>query len=426
MGDVSLALDFLTSQSTEGLILLFWFTLILEIPRYACGFVAFGVAAAPARRRLARCARLPLAIQPSVSVVVVGHNEAGALERCLRSLREQTLPPAEVVVISDGSSDAMAACASRLVRQGLVRHALASDLRGGKSAGLNLALRSCGGQIIVNVDCDCSYDRFALENIVAPFADAAVGAVCGEIAPRNGAASIIARVQEIEYLVSLSVGRRLAAGLDQVSCVSGAFGAFRRTALEQVGGCDVGGGEDLDLTLRLRAAGWRVAFAPDATCYTDVPVSLWALIKQRLRWERDAIRLRCRKHGRTLLLSGRGGTLMEALHQWDFLVFELGATAVFPIYLGWLFATYGSLTLPVLMAMELALLVLDAAMLSAAALIVPRAVPVRTLLYLPARTICSGWAMRSVRLLAFLQEWLLFSSRHDNYVPAKVRLIRKW
>jgi GT2 family glycosyltransferase len=48
---------------------------------------------------------------------------------------------------------------------------------------------------------------------------------------------------------------------------SGAAGAFRREALEAVGGFDEMiflYGEDLDLVLRLRAAGWEAALAPDA------------------------------------------------------------------------------------------------------------------------------------------------------------------
>ncbi len=426
MIDVDLALDFLMSQSTEGLVHLFWFTLSLEIPRYACGFLALGLAAAAAERRVARAGHMPLAVCPTVSVVVVGHNEANALERCLRSLREQTLCPTEVIVVSDGSSDGMAVLATRLVCQGLAQHALATDLRGGKSSGFNLALRACRGDVVVNVDCDCSYDRFALENIVAPFVDPDVGAVSGDIAPRNGAMSLIARLQEIEYLLSISVGRRVAAGLNQVSCISGAFGAYRRVAVEQVGGCDAGGGEDLDITLRLRAAGWRVAFAPAAACYTDVPTSLWVLVRQRLRWERDAIRLRCRKHRHSLMASRRHRRFAEAIHQWDFLVFELGATAVFPLYLAWLFSQYGALALPVLMAMQSGLLLLDTAVLALAALIVPRPVALSALLYMPGYSVYSGWVMRPVRLLAFVHEWFLFGSRHDNYVPAKVRLIRKW
>ena len=43
MREVALALDFLASQSTEGLVRLFWFTITLEIPRYICGFIALGI-----------------------------------------------------------------------------------------------------------------------------------------------------------------------------------------------------------------------------------------------------------------------------------------------------------------------------------------------------------------------------------------------
>jgi cellulose synthase/poly-beta-1,6-N-acetylglucosamine synthase-like glycosyltransferase len=422
----SISLDFLGSQSPEGLVLLFWYTIFLEIPRYACGFAALGVGAASAERRAAKGGHTSLAVRPTVSVIVVGHNEAGSLERCLRSLREQTLAPSQVVVVSDGSSDGMPALAASLARRGLVQHAIATDLRSGKSAGFNLALGACTGDIVVNVDCDCSYDRFALESIVAPFADPRTGAVSGDIAARNGYASLTARLQEIEYLVSISVGRRVATGLNQVSCISGAFGAFRRTALERAGGADVGGGEDLDLTLRLRAAGWRIAFAPDAVCYTDVPPRLGQLVRQRLRWERDAIRLRLRKHRRSLAMPGHRGAFAEAAHQWDFLVFELAATAVFPVYLAWLFALYGGMALPILVAMQAGLLLLDTAVLALAGLTVPRGVPLGSLLYLPAYSVYTGWVMRPVRLLAFVQEWFLFLSRNDNYVPAKARLIRKW
>jgi cellulose synthase/poly-beta-1,6-N-acetylglucosamine synthase-like glycosyltransferase len=426
MSDVGLSLDFLSSQSAEGLILLFWFTLCLEIPRYLCGFAALGLAAASAEGQVARAGYTPLVVQPSVSVIVVGHNEADALERCLLSLREQNMRPSEVVVVSDGSTDGMGALATGMVRRGLAQHALATDLRSGKSAGFNLALRTCRGDIIVVVDCDCSYDRFALENIVAPFADARVGAVSGDLTPRNGHMSLIARLQAIEYLLSISVGRRVASGLNQVSCISGAFGAYRRTAVEDVGGYDVGGGEDLDLTLRLRNARWGVAFAPSATCHTDVPVRLWILVRQRLRWERDALRLRCRKHRRTLMLSGRPGGFAGAVNQCDYLVFELGATLAFPIYLAWLVSFYGALALPVLVAMQFGLLLLDTVGLALSALVVPRSVSLSTLLYLPGYALYAGYVTRTIRLLAFVHEIFLFGSRNDNFVPDKVRSIRKW
>jgi cellulose synthase/poly-beta-1,6-N-acetylglucosamine synthase-like glycosyltransferase len=176
----------------------------------------------------------------------------------------------------------------------------------------------------------------------------------------------------------------------------------------------------------MRAAGWRVTFASDATCYTDVPANLWALIRQRLRWERDAIRLRLRKHRGIVLASSPSRRFINAVHQWDFLVFELGASVAFPFYLVLLFSLYGSLAAPILVAVQCGLLLIDTAMLALAALIVPRMEPLSCLAYIPGFTIYSGWIMRPIRLLAFVQEWFLFGSRHDNYVPAKVRLIRKW
>ncbi|HJZ43039.1 MAG TPA: glycosyltransferase, partial [Hyphomicrobiaceae bacterium] len=332
----------------------------------------------------------------------------------------------EIVVVSDGSSDGMAKLAAQMAREGLIDRALATDLRSGKSAAINLAAAASSGDIIVIVDCDCSYDRSAIASIVAPFSDPAVGGVAGDLIPRNADASLVARFQAIEYLLSISVGKRIGAAIDQVCCISGAFGAFRRQALIEVGGYDVGGGEDLDLTIRIRAAGWKVVFADEAICYTDVPVRLWTLVRQRLRWERDAIRLRYRKF--LGLMDARSGRfrLPELFHQWEFLIVNVAATVVFPVYTVWLFAQYGEFALPILVAMQLGLLLLDFLTLALAALITDRPVFLRNSPYMPGYSVFSTFIMRAVRLWAYVEEWLLFASVRDDYVPHKVRSIRKW
>jgi cellulose synthase/poly-beta-1,6-N-acetylglucosamine synthase-like glycosyltransferase len=363
---------------------------------------------------------------PRVSVIVVGHNEVDSLEACVRSLREQSLEGFEIVIVSDGSTDGMARLANRLVRQGFADHALSTDLRGGKSSGLNLAVRAARGDIIVNVDCDCSYDRFAIANIIAPLSDPAVGAVTGDIIPRNSHASLIARFQEIEYLMTISVGKRVGNALDQIVCVSGAFGAFRRKALNQVGGLDVGGGEDLDLTLRLRQAGWRTEFAENATCYTDVPAKAWPFIRQRFRWERDSIWLRYRKHLRLMDPRSERFRLSEAFHQWDFLLFSVAGAVIFPCYIVWLFLSYGEMALPILVAMQLGLLAADTAVLAIAAGVTGRPVFIRNLPYLLGYSVFTTYLMRTVRLLAYVEEWFLSGSRRDNYVPLRVRSTRPW
>jgi cellulose synthase/poly-beta-1,6-N-acetylglucosamine synthase-like glycosyltransferase len=419
--DLALSLEFLTQQSRESVIHIFWYTLIFDLPRYGLAFCAEALSGLRKRDPASAIA----VKRPTVSVTVAGHNEADSIERCVRSLREQSLNDFQLVIVSDGSTDGTGAVMSRLVREGLADCALSTELRGGKSAGVNLAFRYCTGDILINVDCDCSFDRYAIERTVAMFSDPTLGAVCGDIQPRNGDASLTARFQEIEYMMTIAVGKRAAASIEQVVCASGAFGAFRRVAVDQVNGLDVGGGEDLDLTIRLRKMGWRIGFAADAVCYTDVPTVLWTFVRQRLRWERDAIWIRYRKHF-NLMTGGRGFRPAEAFHQWDFFAYSVLATAIFPFYILWLFASFGAFAVPVLVAMQLGLFLLDMTTLALADVILRRGAFARNIVYLFGYSVFNAYFMRIVRLIAYVQEWCFRGSRGDNYVPLKVRLIRHW
>src|SRR6516162_11025468 len=427
MSEFDLGVSFLLSQSGASMIALFWYTILFEIPRYGIPFLAAAlgqlsfaniVAGSTVKQRR-------LGIMPKVSVVVVGHNEADSLETCVRSLREQSFDQFEIIIVSDGSSDATGAIAARLVGEGLASRSFTLDLRGGKTSGVNLAISACRGDIIINVDCDCTYDRFAIEQLLEAFDDPVVGGACGDVRPRNGDTSLVARFQEIEYLMTISVGKIIVNAFDQVTCLSGAFSGFRREALEMVGAFDVGGGEDFDITLRLRARGWRIAFAPTAVCYTDVPVTLGALVRQRLRWERDAIRLRYRKHRAAMFPNDRF-ILAEAIHQWEFLLFNVLGAFAFLLYIIWLFVTYGDMAVTVLIAMQLGLLLLDSTMLALGAFITGRPAFWRNLVYVLGFSLFMSYVMRLVRLLAYLEEWLLFGSVRDNFLPHKVRAVRKW
>lgn len=224
-------LTYLLSQGGESLFRLFWFVIVFEIPRYLLGFLSVAALAFTMRRSKGGGigdARL--------AAVIAGHNEEDSIARCVYSLREQSRPPDEIIVISDGSTDRMPAKLRTLQRRGLIEEAHCTQLRGGKSAAVNLALKRVKGNFVVNVDCDCTFDRNALKEVVRPFADPTIGAVAGNIVVRNPHASLIASFQAIEYLISISQGKQAANLTDQMTCVSGAFGAFRRSAIEHVGG----------------------------------------------------------------------------------------------------------------------------------------------------------------------------------------------
>ena len=414
------AFNYLASQSHASLFSLFWFVLIFEIPRYMLGFISV----AALSFRSARAPRESIDVG-RVSVVIAGHNEADSIERCVVSLREQSRPPDEFIVVSDGSTDRMPAKLSELQSRGLIQEAHCTKMRAGKSAGFNLGAGRATGNIIINVDADCTFDRHAIRDIIAPFADPQMGGVAGNIIVRNPKASVITSCQAIEYMISISQGKQSANLMEQMTCVSGAFGAFRRVALERVGGLDAGGGEDLDVTLKLRTAGWRAVFAPDAICYTEVPTTLEALTRQRFRWERDAVRLRYRKHSALLNPFSSRFDVIELLHELDFLIFNIFAAFIFPFYLVWLFVTYGELTPIILMAAQVGMWGLDLVTFLMAAWLTPKANAFALIPYLPAYSPFYGFLMRFVRLAAYLQEWVFKASYRDPYVPQKVHLVRK-
>jgi cellulose synthase/poly-beta-1,6-N-acetylglucosamine synthase-like glycosyltransferase len=213
---------------------------------------------------------------------------------------------------------------------------------------------------------------------------------------------------------------------NQVTCVSGAFGAFRREAWTYVGGMDASSGEDFDITMRLRIAGGKIAFARKAICYTDAPETLMALARQRNRWERDAFWIRFRKFRRTLTPPRKNIRWQETIHQLDFFVFNVACAAVFPIYIFQLFMHYGSFTFFILLAAGLGLYVLDGLSFVFAAWITGKPEYWKLAPFLVVYGPFHSYVMRFIRLWAYLDEWIFSRSREDDYIPEKVRAWSAW
>ena len=232
---------------------------------------------------------------PSVSLVIAGLNEGDTIGQTLASIWG-TYPRMEIIVVDDGSSDPMTEISQEFARHHAGVLVLTKPHRGGKSSALNFALPFATGEVVVCVDGDSLLSDGAIWEIVQPFSDAEVGAVSGAVVARNPFTNLCTWCQGYEYLRCIFVGRMFAARMDVLGVISGVFGAYRRSALQRVMGWDVGPGEDGDLTLRLRKAGYRIEFQPYAQCKTNLPARWWTLIKQRRRWEWAAVTFECRKH----------------------------------------------------------------------------------------------------------------------------------
>jgi biofilm PGA synthesis N-glycosyltransferase PgaC len=411
------AIAFLQSLDATSLIQIFWYTVLFEIPRYAIGTVVV-LATMPWWR-----AKAPITADFTLSIVLAGNNEAKSLRSCVASLAEQTFivggGAIEVIIVDDGSTDQMFEIAQALRREGRVDEVLRLEHRGGKSAAINLGLSACTGEIIVISDLDTTFDRDAFAQMLSYFGDPRVGAVCGNLGVRNTFSSLLTCQQAIEYAISISLGRNIQDSLGMLTVVSGAFGAFRWAAIEQVGRQDTEVGEDADLTLKLRRAGWSIRFASDAYALTDVPETVSALIAQRLRWDRSIITIWMRKFRGALDPRQSVFRFSDVAVFFDVIVFQILLALVFPIYLGWLYYHLGELAWVIIAATLIVYFVLS--LLSfAVAQVVGAKSPFSLILYLPLYILLQLSLIRLVRIVAFAQELIFRSSYRDSYVPARV------
>jgi cellulose synthase/poly-beta-1,6-N-acetylglucosamine synthase-like glycosyltransferase len=134
------------------------------------------------------------------------------------------------------------------------------------------------------VDGDTVFQRDTIRNLVQPLSDPRVGAVSGntKVGNRRG---LLGRWQHLEYVVGFNLDRRMYDLLRCMPTVPGAIGAFRRAALNAVGGVSTDTlAEDTDLTMAVSRAGWRIVYEERAIAWTEAPATLTALWRQRYRW----------------------------------------------------------------------------------------------------------------------------------------------
>ena len=255
--------------------------LLIPIALLAILRAIFVVALARMHARRWRRMEHPEDFTPPVSIVVPAFNEAAGIEPAVRSLAASDYPEFEVIVVDDGSSDGTGEIVEGL---GLPNVRVLREANRGKAEALNLAIANAKHDIIVAVDADTVFEKETVRKIVRPFADKWVGAAAGnaKVGNRGG---ILGRWQHIDYVTGFNLDRRLYDVLNCMPTVPGAVGAFRREALDDIGGFSSDTlAEDTDATIALGRLGWKVVYVEDARGFTEVPGSLGGLWRQRYRW----------------------------------------------------------------------------------------------------------------------------------------------
>ncbi|MEV5435813.1 glycosyltransferase [Streptomyces sp. NPDC052682] len=257
---------------------------------------------AHARRVRRRDFRWGPPVTEPVSVLVPAYNEAKCIENTVRSLAASD-HPIEVLVIDDGSSDGTA----RIVESmGLPDVRVIRQLNAGKPAALNRGVANARHDLIVMMDGDTVFEPSTVRELVQPFADPRVGAVAGNAKVGNKN-RLIGAWQHIEYVMGFNLDRRMYDILRCMPTIPGAVGAFRRSALQRVGGMSEDTlAEDTDITMALHRDGWRVVYAENARAWTEAPETVRQLWSQRYRWSYGTMQA-IWKHRRALVERGPSG-----------------------------------------------------------------------------------------------------------------------
>lgn len=274
---------------------------------------------------------------PKLSLLAPAYNESLTIQENIKSLLSLNYSDYEVIVINDGSKDNTMELLQSVYNLELSTKEYTFDLEtkevlgvyrskipvyknlivvdkvnGGKADALNVGVNIASNPYVVCIDVDCILEKNALLKLVKPFLEATdkrVIATGGVIRIANGCTiedgvltkvnvpkKLLPRIQVIEYLRAFLLGRVAWAKLDGLLLISGAFGAFDKEIVKEVGGYDSSTvGEDMELVVRMsnymleNKEPYSVSFIPDPLCWTEAPEKISVFKKQRSRWMRGSI-----------------------------------------------------------------------------------------------------------------------------------------
>ncbi len=238
--------------------------------------------------------------RPTASIVIPAFNEEDCIGLTIDACYATDYPRdrLEVVVVDDGSSDGTweQILAARERHPSLV--CVRFPQNRGKRAGMAEGIRRSSGEICVFVDSDSVIERDGLNHLMADFADPRVAGVVGAAEVLNKTANWLTRMQQVRYYVAFRVIKGSESLFGAVTCASGCFSAYRRSALLEILprwerqtflGRRATYGDDRALTnFVLRKH--RVVFQANARCHTLVPDTLRRFLVQQLRWKKSWLR----------------------------------------------------------------------------------------------------------------------------------------
>ncbi len=195
-----------------------------------------------------------------LSVVVPFHDNPGQLELCLAALAASSVE-FELICVDDASRDPRASEAA----QRATRHCLRLERNSGPAVARNAGAKQASGDVLVFVDSDCVVTPRTLEQMRAALAaEPSAAALFGSYDDSPASPGLVTEYRNLLHHWTHHNGPR------EASTFWAGCGAIRKRVFEAVGGFDERyrrpSIEDIELGMRLRAAGHRILLLPQIQC----------------------------------------------------------------------------------------------------------------------------------------------------------------
>ncbi len=193
----------------------------------------------------------------TVSVVVPVYNGGETIGPAIEHLLRQSLVPKEIIVVDDGSTDQTASILRSFGNQINVL----SKTNGGPASARNEGVRVASGSLIAFTDSDCFPDEDWLQELVKGFHSLEIDGIGGTV--RSAVTGLLGDYVDLHGWMNPQHGSD-----GRILCLVTANACVRRDVLLRANLFDERfrkpGGEDTELSVRLRCMGCKFAFVETA------------------------------------------------------------------------------------------------------------------------------------------------------------------
>lgn len=242
----------------------------------------------------------PKDYEPRVAFIIPCKNEEKDIGDSVIQCYQTDYPreKIEVIVINDGSTDRTMLILRELQKFYPSLKVIDWPKNQGKRWGMAAGFEVSRAEIIIQLDSDSYIEPSTFRELIAPFRNPKVAAVCAQGEPKNADKNILTKMQAAYYFMSFRILKAAESSFDTVFCCSGCCSAYRKSAVmpvlyhwlsETFLGRPVTWGDDRALTSWLLKSGWKTVFSSKARAFTIVPENWKQLFTQQLRWKKSWI-----------------------------------------------------------------------------------------------------------------------------------------